>query len=315
MFLIGEDVWKVKRPVDFGFLDFRTVQARRRFCESEVHLNRRLAPGVYLGVEPVRRSEQGHTIAGAGPIVDWAVHMRRLPDDAAADVLLARGALDGAMLGALAERLASFFASARLAPELGRPAVLAANVAENFAQVRPFVGEIVDWTIFEEVEEFQTAFLRAERDLFEARIEAGRIREGHGDIRLEHVYFLDGEHGDDGHLSPVVIDCIEFSERFRCGDIAGDAAFLAMELEGARRPDSGGRLPRPLRGGERRFLAVPAARLLPVVLGLGAGQGRRVRGRRPRGGVPPSDGTNGKRPGGASPWPGPVSDLPPIPPS
>jgi uncharacterized protein len=234
VFLIGDDVWKVKRPVDFGFLDFRTVEARRRFCEYEVHLNRRLAPGIYLGVEPVRSSEQGHKIGGAGPIVDWAVHMRRLPDAAAADVLLARGALDAGMLGGLAERLASFYAGARLAPELGTPAVLAANVAENFAQVRPFVGDLVDRKVFNEVEEFQTVFLRAEHELFEARVEAGRIREGHGDIRLEHVYFLDGE---GGHPSPAVIDCIEFADRFRCGDVAGDVAFLAMELEAARRPD------------------------------------------------------------------------------
>ena len=94
VFLIGDDVWKVKRPVDFGFLDFRTLVDRRHYCAEEVRLNRRLAPGIYLGVDPVRLSGGGHTIGGGnGPVVDWAVHMRRLPDQASAAALLARGLL------------------------------------------------------------------------------------------------------------------------------------------------------------------------------------------------------------------------------
>ena len=93
VFLTDADAWKVKRPVDFGFLDFRTLEARRRACEDEVRLNRRLAPGVYLGVEPVRSSPDGFSFQGAGPIADWAVHMRRLPDRASAEAMLGRGLL------------------------------------------------------------------------------------------------------------------------------------------------------------------------------------------------------------------------------
>ena len=231
VFLIGDDVWKVKRPVDFGFLDFRTVEARRRACEDEVRLNRRLAPGTYLGVEPVRASAGGLALHGAGPIVDWAVHMRRLPERASAAALLGRGLLDGERLGAVADRLADFLAAAPPTPELGRLDVLRRNVDENFAQVEPSVGDLIERVTFEDVRRFQLSMLESRRDRFAARVEEGRIREGHGDLRLEHVYFLPPPDG------VVAIDCIEFNDRFRCGDVAGDVAFLAMELEAARRPD------------------------------------------------------------------------------
>ena len=235
VFVAGDDVWKVKRPVDFGFLDFRTPDDRRRFCEAEVRLNRRLAPDVYLGVEPVRATAAGLELgAGAGPVVDWAVHMRRLPDEASAEALLAREALDPGRLEGLAARLAAFLEEAPRADAHGAPAALGASVAENFAQVAPFVGDLVAADTFEETRAFQTAALAAGADRFAARVAEGRIRDGHGDLRLEHVYFLPGP---SAVAEPTVIDCIEFNDRFRCGDAAGEAAFLAMELEAARRPD------------------------------------------------------------------------------
>ena len=231
VFLTDGDAWKVKRPVDFGFLDFRTLEARRRACEDEVRLNRRLAPGVYLGVEPVRSSPDGFSLQGAGPIADWAVHMRRLPDGASAEAMLGRGLLRPERLAALAKRLAAFLADARPTPELGGPQVLRHNVDENFAQVAPFVGDLVDRATFDDVRAFQLGALAAHADRFVARVGEGRIRDGHGDLRLEHVYFLPEPDGI------VAIDCIEFNDRFRCGDAAGEAAFLAMELEAARCPD------------------------------------------------------------------------------
>jgi len=234
VFLTGDEVWKVKRPVDFGFLDFRTLEARHRACEDEVRLNLRLAPDVYLGVAPVRKSASGHHIGGDGPTVDWAVHMRRLPDDASAAALLARGALDPGRLSKIAGRLAPFFAAARLVPELGALAALERNVAENFEQVAPFVGDLLDRETFEDVRAFQLGRLSRDDKRFQARLAGDRIREGHGDLRLEHLYLLPGP---DGEERPVIIDCIEFNERFRCGDVASEVAFLAMELEAAGRPD------------------------------------------------------------------------------
>src|SRR4051812_1082216 len=125
VFLADHDVFKVKRPVDLGFLDFRTVEARRRACEEEVRLNRRLAPAVYLGVEPVRCALDGrHRLRGQGPIVDWAVHMRRLPDEASAAARLAAGHLGPQDLESLAGRIAIFLAAAPPALEYGTLSVL-----------------------------------------------------------------------------------------------------------------------------------------------------------------------------------------------
>jgi uncharacterized protein len=231
VFLIGDHAWKIKRPVDFGFLDFRTLEARRHFCEEEVRLNRRLAPGIYLGVQPVYASANGFTLSGDGPIVDWAVHMRRLPDSASAAAMLARGWLTPDHLGRLADKLADFLRVAPETAELGQPEQLRHNLDENFSQVQPFVGDVLDRATFEDVRAFQMSTLTKDGDRFAARVAGGKIRDGHGDLRLEHVYYLPAPDG------VVAIDCIEFNHRFRCGDVAGEAAFLAMELEAARRPD------------------------------------------------------------------------------
>jgi uncharacterized protein len=191
VFIVGDEVWKVKRPVDLGFLDFRTVEARRRDCEAEVRLNRRLAPHVYLGVEPVRRTPAGLRVGpGEGALEDWAVHMRRLPDAASAEAMLARGALDEAALARLAAHMARFLGEAREVPELGAPDVVRASVDQNFEQVAPFVGDLLDASTFDDVRTFQVGQLTAGAERFAARVRDRRIREGHGDLRLEHVYFL-----------------------------------------------------------------------------------------------------------------------------
>ncbi len=236
VFLTERDVWKLKRPVELGFLDFRDVGSRRRACEEEVRLNRRLAPDVYLGVEPVRLTSRGRALRGDGPIVDWAVHMRRLPDAASAAALLEQGRLDASALGAVAQRLAEFLRAARPTPDFGTLATLERNLDENFDQVAPFVDELVDLATFDEVQAFQRGELTRNAARFAARVAEGRVREGHGDLRLEHVYLLPA---DEGPPRPVIIDCIEFTERFRCGDAAAELAFLSMELESEGRADLG----------------------------------------------------------------------------
>src|SRR5262249_22606791 len=143
VFLTDRAVWKVKRPVDYGFLDYTTAARREHFCHEEVRLNRRLAPDVYLGVVPLRLGPAGHTLAGRGRIVDHAVHMRRLPDGASADALLRTGALTHDHLWRVAATLARFYAAAPPAPQYGTADAIARNVAENFEQTRPFVGRFL----------------------------------------------------------------------------------------------------------------------------------------------------------------------------
>jgi aminoglycoside phosphotransferase family enzyme/predicted kinase len=232
VFLTDHDVWKLKRPVDYGFLDYTTLERRHHACEEEVRLNERLAPGVYLGVVPVRLGPAGPALTGDGPIVDYAVHMRRLADTASAEALLRAGALEHDHLWLVAGVLARFYAEAAATPRYGSVALIEANLAENFEQARPFVGRFLGAATLDAVRAWQVGFLARHRDRFAARIDRHRVREGHGDLRLEHVYVEEGR--------ALIIDCIEFNERFRMGDVASDVAFLAMELEARGRPDLAG---------------------------------------------------------------------------
>jgi len=226
--LTDHEAWKLKRPVDYGFLDYTTPELRRFFCHEEVRLNRRLAPDVYLGVVPVRKSG-AHSFAADGPIVDYAVRMRRLSESVSAEALLRRGALTHDHVARLASTLARFYERSRETPAFGSLELARRNMAENFDQVRPCIGRFVPKATFDDAEQRQTAFLESRAANFRERVERKRIREGHGDLRLEHVYFESPD--------PVIIDGIEFNERFRMLDAASDVAFLAMEFEARSRPD------------------------------------------------------------------------------
>ena len=206
-------------------------------------MNRRLAPDVYREVAPIHLAPDGrHSFVARGPVVDYAVRMRRLPDAWSAAARLRRGSLDRANLDRLSARLARFYATADQAPQFGTIECLRVNVEENFAQVRPFVGDLVDAATIAEVSTFHEGWLRERAARFAARVAGRSVRDGHGDLRLDHVYFpaRDASLAQPPALpDPIVIDCVEFNSRFRCGDVAGDLAFLAMELDEAGRPDLG----------------------------------------------------------------------------
>lgn len=236
LFFAGERVYKVKRPVNLGFLDFTTLERRKRFCEEEVRLNRRLAPDVYLGVVPITRdtrSADGRLrIGGPGAAVEWAVEMLRLPAHRMLASLLERGEIDNEPIHALVSLLADFHANAatgRGVDEHGSPAAVRANVEQNFTQLRPFAGpvgsssSIMSERLFRHLEEASQRRLSDLHGLLERRVATGRIRDGHGDLHAENVCFLPS--------GPVAYDCIEFSRAFRCGDVAADLAFLAMDLD------------------------------------------------------------------------------------
>jgi hypothetical protein len=234
VFLGESEVYKVKKPVQLGFLDFSTLALRKAFCEAEVKLNQRLAADVYLGVAAIVHDAQGvHRIGAAGEPVEWAVVMRKLPDAAAADQRLADGQLSGDDLRKIAGHLAAFHARARSDSETaqyGTHATIAANVRENFAQTRQSARAFLSEHEFAALERWQLAFMQSEAERFGARVAQGRIRDGHGDLRLEHCYLeADG--------SVRIIDCIEFNERFRYADVCADAAFLSMDLAWHGRTD------------------------------------------------------------------------------
>lgn len=231
VFVTDREVWKLKRPVDYGFVDYTTLERRRHFCEQEVALNRRLAPDVYLGVVPVTLERGRHTFVAGGPAVEYAVRMRRLPADASADALLAASALTLEHLERLAARLSRFYAEQPPVTAGDAASAIAANVAENFDQARSFVDRFVSASTLHAVRTWQEGWLRERGNRFRRRQRRGRVRDGHGDLRLEHIYF------ESPTGPPIVIDAVEFSERFRVADVAADVAFVAMELEARGRRD------------------------------------------------------------------------------
>ena len=226
VFLGESDVFKIKKAVCFGFLDFRDIESRRRFCNLEVELNRRLARGVYLGVVPITKDASGnYDFDGRGATVDWAVRMRRLPDNVRADLLLDAGKISREDVAELAELVARFHDEARDDARTrcyGSVAALEVNVCENFEQTNDTILKHLDEAEADRIRLWQLDFLADNYGLLESRVAEGRIRDGHGDLRLEHVYFA-----ADGLK---IIDRIEFSERFRYADVCADLAFLAMDL-------------------------------------------------------------------------------------
>ena len=232
VYLRDRDVYKTKRAVELGFLDFSTLEARRLACEAEVELNRRLARDVYLGVVAiVGEPDTGLRFVPAAQaegerVLEWAVHMERLDDAQRADVLLEQGQLSRADLQAVACLLAGFHRAARAdayTASFGELSAIEGNVNENFAQVAATIGEHLSASESQDLEAFQRSFLAARSELFARRVSEGRVRDGHGDLRLEHVY----RRAADDY---VVLDCIEFNERFRFADVCADLAFLAMDL-------------------------------------------------------------------------------------
>lgn len=239
VFLTATDAWKLKRPVTFPFLDFGTLERRRHFCEEEVRLGRRLAAGIYRGVVPVRKTAGGYVFGDGdrdgAPIVEYAVRMRRLPDAWSARARLERGALGPGELRRLAARLARFYATADHVAGAGSVEAVTQLVRGNVAELEPLAGACLQRDHLDAVTRAVRRDLEQVGELLEARRAAGRIRDGHGDLRLEHVYFTDAEADAAGDI--VIVDALEFNGDLRCCDTALDACFFAMELEASGRSD------------------------------------------------------------------------------
>jgi hypothetical protein len=225
LFFTEQFVYKVKKPVNFGFLDFTTLEARRHFCHEEARLNRRLAADVYLGVLEVKATNGHVRLGGPGETIDYAVHMRRLPEDRMLPALLASGDVAPETMRRLARLVAAFHGQAATGGEIdqdGTLAVILNNWQENFAQTQPYLDFPLRRDAYEKIRSRVLSFCRVAESLFNQRIAERRIRDGHGDLRAEHICLTE----------PIAIfDCIEFNHRFRYGDVAADVAFLAMDLE------------------------------------------------------------------------------------
>jgi aminoglycoside phosphotransferase family enzyme len=232
VFLTDAHAYKLKKPVRYAYLDFSTIEARRLDCEAEVRLNRRLAADVYLGVIPLVLGAEGRlSLDGPGETVDWLVKMRRLPAERMLDHLMRRGAVTQAEIGQLSRRLARFYASTvveAITPEAYRQS-LAERIADNLRELAsPEFGLATD--VPEGLARDQLSFLETHARLFDSRVRQGRIVEGHGDLRPEHVCLLP---------EPVVIDCLEFNRGFRILDPVDELGYLALECERLHAPEVG----------------------------------------------------------------------------
>ncbi|SRR5579875_624209 len=238
VFVAGDFVYKTKKPLRLAFLDYSTLERRYHFCQEEVRLNQRLAPRVYLGVFAIMKNGAGFSI-GTKPAqrfdpqaVEYAVKMRRLPDDRNLERLVAGGQADAAQMRRIAFVLANFhiLAARERSMRYGSADAIRRSVATNLEECRPFVGESINAARFAFLRDFADAFVTKHRDLLDRRAREGWVRDGHGDLRSEHVCIADGIE---------IIDCVEFSEELRYADIASDVGFLLMDLDRLRAPALG----------------------------------------------------------------------------
>jgi aminoglycoside phosphotransferase family enzyme len=225
IFLTGEYVYKIKKPVNLGYLDYTTLEKRRFFCHQELELNRRLCPNAYLAVVPIVEKKDELRIEGRGRAIEYAVKMRQLPQDRMMDVLLLRGQVTQEMVARVAEKLVNFHQKAETNPKIaafGRLDVIRHNCDENFAQTEKYIGLTIPKAKYERIKGYTDNFIKSNASLFDKRVKEGKIRDCHGDLHAAHVCFTD---------DICIYDCIEFNDRFRYSDVASEIAFLAMDLD------------------------------------------------------------------------------------
>lgn len=232
VFMVPPYVYKIKKRVDFGFLDYSSLEKRKFYCEQEVELNRRLCSEIYLGVECITESETGFKIApmdsvqDSGEVVEYAVKMKMLDENYFLHTYIDQNTLTDEHLDRVADKLADFYTEQspdETVASYGTRDKIRFNTDENFSQTEEFVGTTISREAFNGINYFTDRYLDQNDKLFQKRIKEDRIVDGHGDLHLEHI-----------HVSPggvCIYDCIEFSERLRCGDQAVDLAFLAMDLD------------------------------------------------------------------------------------
>ncbi|MBK5276136.1 MAG: AAA family ATPase [Desulfuromonadales bacterium] len=226
IFLTDLHAYKIKKPVDFGFLNFSTIDRRRFYCNEEVRLNRRLCPDIYEGVVELRETAAGAAFHGTGTIIDYAVKMKRLPADRMLDRLVDAGDVTPAAMRKISAVIAEFHRTAPTSPaiaEYGHQERIMYNWQENFDQVIPFENSTLPAGDRELLRSWVVQFAAEHEELFQKRVDDGFIRECDGDIHLDNICL------DNGVVH--IFDCIEFNERFRCCDTAADIAFLLMDLD------------------------------------------------------------------------------------
>jgi aminoglycoside phosphotransferase family enzyme/predicted kinase len=232
VFLTGRYAYKIKKAVDLGFVDYRALDDRRRYCDEEVRLNRRLAPDIYLEVAPISGPAAAPVVGGSGPAIEYAVKMREFSQHALLSHMLDRGELTTAHIDALADRVAAFHGAIEVAGAdgpFGRPDEVHRFALDNFGQLHDGVDNESDRAALDALRQWTDREYHARRHQFQARRRQGFVRECHGDLHLNNIALVDD------HIA--IFDCIEFNDHMRWGDVMGEVAFVVMDLEDRKRPD------------------------------------------------------------------------------
>jgi aminoglycoside phosphotransferase family enzyme/predicted kinase len=235
--LAGDYAYKIKKPLDFGFLNFLALDDRKHFCEEEIRLNRRLAPQIYLEAIPITGSIEHPRLDGEGDVIEYAVKMRRFDQDQLLDKVLAAGKLSNDIIDSIADIVADFHARAAVAGDdtaLGSAESVYAPVAQNFEQIRPLLQDDEQLDQLDRLEAWSEAEYLKLQPLLQQRKADGFIRECHGDMHLGNITLVDGE--------VVIFDGIEFNDEFRWIDVISEMAFLTMDLTDRGQPGMAQRL-------------------------------------------------------------------------
>ncbi len=230
--LTGPFAYKIKKPVDLGFLDFTTLEKRRLYCDEELRLNSRFAPEIYLDVVRISGTPETPRIGGTGDVIEYAVRMREFPQEALADRVLARGELTPRQVDALSAGIARFHSDAPRSSEIdgfSTPEAVLAPALQNFAQIRLLPGQAGFMPVLEKVEAWTRQEHGRLREILAGRKREGLVRECHGDLHLGNIVILEGE--------PRAFDCIEFNPELRWIDVMNEVAFLVMDFQAAGRTD------------------------------------------------------------------------------
>ncbi len=226
VFLTGNFVYKIKKPVDFGFLDFSTLEKRKKFCKKEVEINRLFSPEIYIGVFPVNKFGYNIKINGPGETIEYVVKMKELPQDRIMSILLDKDEIDTKIMDKLLDKLLEFYSKTKTLTDPFSPGSLETvkyNWKMNFRTVEKYIGRMIDEQTFEFVKGRVENFMKENKDLFSQRLMKGFVKWCHGDLHSGNIFVVDDK--------IYIFDAIEFNENFACSDVANDIAFLLMDLE------------------------------------------------------------------------------------
>lgn len=231
VFLTGDFAYKLKKPVDPGYLDYTTLEKRRFYCNREISLNRRLCPDIYLDTVPVTEGKEGLSVEGKGKALEYAVKMKQMPEESMLSNLLHTDGITHSLMNDIARKLAGFHekaATSEIISDYGDIEFILTATEENFIDSIRYISKTIAQKSYRAIKDYTNGFIENNTELFYERISDSKIRDCHGDLRVKHICI-----GDDVYI----FDCIEFNDSLRYSDVASEVAFLAMDLDWYGRTD------------------------------------------------------------------------------